>query len=131
MSGLRILVSGRTSTRTIAAGGTGVNAAGSAGDRAVMSLLLTVSSSGGGQVAAEEADLGGIGDDVDGLDLLSAHAQHQQSGEGAAVEAEEGGLPAGRVRDQGGAWSPEPQQVRGDIFRPGDDGTRLGGDQPE
>jgi hypothetical protein len=50
-------------------------------------------------VAAEEADLGGIGDDVDCLDLLSAHAQHQQGGEGAAVEAEEGGLPAGRVRD--------------------------------
>src|SRR5690242_12967601 len=124
MSGLRILVSGRTSTRTIAAGATGTGAAAwSAGDWAVMSLLLTVSSSGGGQVAAEEADLGGIGDDVDGRDLLSPHAQHQQSGEGTAVEAEEGRLPAGRMRDQGGARAPEPQQVRGDIFRPGDDGT--------
>jgi hypothetical protein len=58
-----------------------------------------VSSSGGGQLAAEEADLGGVGDDVDSLDLLFPHAQHQQRGEGAAVEAEEGGLPADRVRD--------------------------------
>jgi hypothetical protein len=50
-------------------------------------------------VAAEEADLGGVGDDVDRLDLFSPHAQHQQCGEGAAMEAEERGLPADRVRD--------------------------------
>jgi hypothetical protein len=58
-----------------------------------------VSSSGGGQLAAEEADLRGVGDNVDGLDLLSPHAQHYQCGEGAAVETEEGGLPADGVGD--------------------------------
>ncbi len=47
------------------------------------------------------------------------------------MEAEEGGLPADRVRDERGARSPEPQQVRGDICRPGDDGARLGGGRPE
>lgn len=42
MNGLRILVSGRASTRTIAAGATGASAAPrSADDFAVMSLLLT------------------------------------------------------------------------------------------
>ena len=56
-----------------------------------------VSSSRGGELAAEEADLGGIGDDVDSLDLSSSHAQHQQCGQGAAVEAEEDGLPADRL----------------------------------
>src|SRR5690242_21954217 len=103
MSGLRILVSGRTSTRTIAAGATGTGAAAwSAGDRAVMALLLTVSSSGGGQVAAKEPDLGVIGDNVDALDLLVSHAQYLQSDEGTPLEAGKGGLAADRMRAQGG-----------------------------
>src|SRR5262249_59684220 len=43
ISGLRILVSGRTSTRTITAGATGASAAPRpVGDSAVMSLLLTL-----------------------------------------------------------------------------------------
>src|SRR5690242_14435136 len=120
MSGLRTLVSGRTSTRTIVAGATGPGAASRSADAwAVMSLLLTwlpdkllvwrpatgqdeaarraVSSSRGGELTAEEADLGGIGNDVDSLDLSSSHTQHQQCGQGAAVEAEEDGLPADRL----------------------------------
>jgi hypothetical protein len=64
-----------------------------------MTRLPGSSSGGGGQLAAEEADLGGVGDHVDSLDVLCPHAQHEQCGEVAAVEAEEGGLPADRVRD--------------------------------
>ena len=121
MSGLRTLVSGRTSTRTIVAGrparvrrrdplmpwrsrrcsllGCLINCLfvwrpATGQDEAAR---RAVSSSRGGELTAEEADLGGIGNDVDSLDLSSSHTQHQQCGQGAAVEAEEDGLPADRL----------------------------------
>ena len=45
-------------------------------------------SGGGGELTVEECQLGGVGDDVDRLDLLTVHGEHQNAGQLAVVEAE-------------------------------------------
>src|SRR5215510_7539181 len=71
---------------------------------------------GGGQLDIEEAQLGRVSDDVDRLDGLAAQAEDQHASEAAANEAQQRGLTADRMRDQGRSGSPKVQQVPGDPF---------------
>src|SRR5215471_10043007 len=154
ISGLRILVSGRTTSFTISAGSTGarmpvlpgvpcsglivislllcgpqaeavwLRAAGISGgtgkDGMPPGKVAPVRSRGGGELGAEEAQLGRVGDDVDRLDHLAAHGEHQHARELAATEAEHRGLGADRMGNQRGTRSPEVQQVPGDAYSSSD-----------
>src|SRR5262249_22967546 len=71
---------------------------------------------GGGELSVEEAQLRGVGDDVDRLDALAMHGEDQHAGEFAANEAEYRWLAADRVGDQRGTRPPEVQEVAGDAF---------------
>lgn len=74
-----------------------------------------------GHPVAEGGQLGRIGDDVDGLDEVAAHAEHQYAGQVPVAEPEQGRLPGQRLGDQCRP-GPEPQQVPG---HPGGDVRHL------
>jgi len=84
-----------------------------------------------GELRAEEVQLAGVADDVDRLDELAAHGEHQHAGEFLAGEGEHGGLTAGRERDQRRALAPEAEQVPRDAFRAFKDSREFGDPRPE
>src|SRR5689334_21679815 len=73
------------------------------------------------QLRAEEVQLAGVGNDMDRLDELAAHCEHEHAGELPAGEGEHRGLAADRKRDQRGAVAPETQQVLCDTIRSAED----------
>src|SRR5712692_6530756 len=69
------------------------------------------------QLRAEEVQLAGVGNDMDRLDELAAHREHEHAGEPPAGEGEHRGLTADWKRHQRGAVAPESQQVLCDKIR--------------
>src|SRR6516165_12521962 len=78
----------------------------------------------GGELDAEEEQLGRVSDDVDRLDRLAAHGEHQHARELAASEAEHRGLGADWMGNQRGTTPPEVHQMPGYAYRAGDHHVR-------
>ncbi len=79
------------------------------------------------QLRSEESQLASVSNDVDRLDDLAAHGEHEDSGQLVAEEGEDRRLAANRLRDQCRALTPEAQQVPGDAQSASYQGRHSGG----